>query len=132
MNKLMILAILVVYKAFNDKSLSIVVNEDNHEYIVNDVVIDNIDSIDSIDGGIISASTSANGNVYCKTIYVDNIISIQFTDKRAIVGMKWYSNVATWNDVDKSVAESTPLPTLLSYLHLYTSSFKYYYLCFNS
>ena len=85
MNKLMILAILVAYKAFNNKSLSIVVNEDNHEYVVNDVIID---SIDSINGDTISVFTSANGDVYCKTIYIDNIISIQFTDKAAIVGMK--------------------------------------------
>ena len=81
----MILAILVAYKAFNDKSLTIVVNEDNHEYVVNDVVID---GIDSIDGGAISVFTSANGDVYYKTIYIDDIISIQFTDKAAIVGMK--------------------------------------------
>ena len=116
MNKLMILAILVAYKAFNNKSLTIMINEDNHEYVVNDVVID---SIDSINGDTISVFTIANGDVYCKTIYIDNIIGIQFTDKRAIVGMKWYSNVATWNDVDKSVAESTPPTTLLSYHYSY-------------
>lgn len=81
----MILAIIVAYKAFNDKSLTIVINEDNHDYVVNDVIID---SIDSIDGDTISVFTSANGNVYCKTIYIDNIIGIQFTDKRAVVGMK--------------------------------------------
>ena len=85
MNKLMILAILVAYKAFNNKSLTIVVNEYNHEYVVNDVVID---SIDTIDGGTISVFTSANDDVYCKTINIDDIIGIQFTDKRAIVGMK--------------------------------------------
>lgn len=85
MNKLMILSILVAYKAFNNKSLTIVVNEDNHEYVVNDAVID---SIDSIDGGTVSVFTSANGNVYCKTINIDDIIGIQFTDKAAIVGMK--------------------------------------------
>ena len=85
MNKLMILAILIAYKSFNNKSLTIVVNEDNHEYVVNDVVID---SIDSIDGGTISVFTSANDNVYCKTICIDDIVSIQFTDKAAIVGMK--------------------------------------------
>ena len=81
----MILAILIAYKAFNNKSLTIVVNEYDHEYVVNDVVID---SIDSIDGGTISVFTSDNGDVYCKTIYVDDIISIQFMDKRAVVGMK--------------------------------------------
>ena len=85
MNKLMILAILIAYKAFNNKSLTIVVNEDNHEYVVNDAVID---SIDSIDGGTVSVFTSANGDVYCRTINIDDIISIQFTDKAAIVGMK--------------------------------------------
>ena len=81
----MILAILIAYKAFNNKSLTIVVNEDNYEYVVNDVVID---SIDSIDGGTISVFTSANDDVYCKTINIDDIIGIQFTDKAAIVGMK--------------------------------------------
>lgn len=81
MNKLMVLAILEAYKAFNDKSLTMVINEHNHEYVVNNVVIDNINS------DTISASTSANGNVYCKTIYVDDIISIQFTDHRSLVGM---------------------------------------------
>lgn len=81
----MILAVLVAYKAFNNKSLTIVVNEDNHEYVVNNVVID---SIDSIDGGTISVFTSANGDVYYKTINIDDIISVQFTDKAAIVGMK--------------------------------------------
>ena len=81
----MILAILVAYKAFNNKSLTIVVNEDNHDYVVNDAIID---GIDSINGGTISVFTSANGDVYCKTIYVDDIIGIQFTDKAAIVGMK--------------------------------------------
>lgn len=85
MNKLMILAILVAYKAFNDQSLSIVVNEDNHEYVVNDVVID---SIDSINGDTISVFTNSNGDVYCKTIYVDNIIGIQFQDEATLVGMK--------------------------------------------
>lgn len=85
MNKLMILAILIAYKAFNNKSLTIVVNEDNHEYVVNDAVID---SIDSIDGGTVSVFTSANGDVYYRTINIDDIIGIQFTDKAAIVGMK--------------------------------------------
>lgn len=81
----MILAILIAYKAFNNKSLTIVVNEDSHDYVANDVVID---SINNIDGGTVSVFTSANGNVYCRTINIDDIISIQFTDKAAIVGMK--------------------------------------------
>lgn len=85
MNKLMILAILIAYKAFNNKSLSIVVNEGECEYVVNDAVID---SIDSIDGGTVSVFTSANGDIYCRTINIDDIIGIQFMDKRAVVGMK--------------------------------------------
>lgn len=85
MNKLMILAILIAYKAFNNKSLTIVVNEGEGEYVVNDVVID---SINNIDGGTISVFTSANGDVYCKTIEIDDIVGIQFTDKRAVVGIK--------------------------------------------
>nr|DAT58628.1 MAG TPA: hypothetical protein [Crassvirales sp.] len=75
MNKEMILAILVAYKAFNDKSLTIVVNEGNHEYVVNNAIIDDIDTIDC---DTISVFTNNNGTIYCKTIYVDNIVDIQF------------------------------------------------------
>lgn len=75
MNKTMILAILIDYKAFNDKSLTIVVNEDNHEYVVNNAIIDDIDTIDC---DTISVFTNNNGTIYCKTIYVDNIVGIQF------------------------------------------------------
>lgn len=82
MNKLMILAILVAYKAFNDKSLSIVVNEGEGEYVANDVVID------CIDGDNISISSWTNSGVYGKTININDIIGIQFADKAAIVGMK--------------------------------------------
>ena len=72
MNKEMILAILVAYKAFNDKSLTIVVNEGEGEYVVNDVVID------TIDGDNISASSWTNSGVYGKTINVNDIVGIQF------------------------------------------------------
>lgn len=75
MNKVMILAILVAYKAFNDKSFTIVVNEDNYEYVVNNAIIDGIDSIDC---DTISVFSNTNGDIYCKTIYIDNIIGIQF------------------------------------------------------
>ena len=71
----MILAILVAYKAFNDKSFTIVVNEDNYEYVVNNAIIDGIDSIDC---DTISVFSNTNGDIYCKTIYIDNIIGIQF------------------------------------------------------
>ena len=68
----MILAILVAYKAFNDKSLSIVVNEGEGEYVANDVVID------SIDGDNISFLSWTNSGVYGKTINVNDIVGIQF------------------------------------------------------
>lgn len=82
MNKLMILAILVAYKAFNDQSLSIVVNEGEGEYVANNAIID------SIDGDNISVLSYTNSGVYGKTININDIISIQFTDKAALVGMK--------------------------------------------
>ena len=72
MNKEMILAILVAYKAFNDKSLTVVVNEGEGEYVVNNAIID------SIDGDNISISSWTNSGVYGKTIYVDDIVGIQF------------------------------------------------------
>ena len=72
MNKVMILAILVAYKAFNDKSLSIIVNEDNHEYVANKVVID------SIDDDNISFSSWTHSGVYGKTVNINDIVGIQF------------------------------------------------------
>lgn len=68
----MILAILVAYKAFNDKSLTIVVNEGEGEYVVNDVVIN------SIDGDNISVLSWTYSGVYGKTINIDDITGIQF------------------------------------------------------
>lgn len=82
MNKVMILAILVAYKAFNDKSLSIIVDEGEGKYTANNVVIDNIDSDN------ISISSWTYTGVYGKTINIDNIIDIQFADHMALVGMK--------------------------------------------
>ena len=72
MNKVMILAILVAYKAFNDKSLTVVVNEGEGEYVANDAIID------SIDGDNISISSWTNSGVYGKTINVNDIVGIQF------------------------------------------------------
>lgn len=82
MNKLMILAILVAYKAFNNKSLTIVVNEGDGEYVANNVIIDNID------GDNISFSSWTYSGVYGKTINVNDIIGIQFQDEATLVGMK--------------------------------------------
>ena len=72
MNKEMILAILVAYKAFNDKSLTVVVNEGEGEYVANDVVIDNID------GYNISFLSWTYSGVYGKTININDIVGIQF------------------------------------------------------
>ena len=83
MNKVMILAILVAYKAFNDKSLIIRVNEGEGEYVVNKAIIDNID-----DNNNISFSSWTYSGVYGKTINIDDIVGIQFMDEKAVVGMK--------------------------------------------
>ena len=82
MNKTMISAILVAYKDFNDKSLTIVVNEGAGEYVANRVVIDNID------GNNISVSSWTYSGVYGKTININDIIGIQFQDKKTLVGIK--------------------------------------------
>ena len=82
MNKVMILAILVAYKAFNDKSLTVVVNEGEGEYVANDV------TINSVDGDNISVSSWTHSGVYGKIINVNNIIGIQFQDEATLVGMK--------------------------------------------
>ena len=68
----MILAILVAYKAFNDKSLTVVINEGEGEYVANNAVID------SIDGDNISISSWTNSGIYGKTINVNDIVGIQF------------------------------------------------------
>ena len=68
MNKEMILAILVAYKAFNDKSLTIRTNE----YVVDAA------NIDSIDGDNINVSAWSNIGIYCATINIDDIVGIQF------------------------------------------------------
>lgn len=69
----MILAILVAYKAFNDKSLSIVVNEGEGEYVVNFAIID------SIDNDTVSLLSYANDDNYSRiTININDITGIQF------------------------------------------------------
>ena len=69
MDKVMILAILVAYKAFNDKSLTVVTDE----YVVNFAVID------AIDNDTVSILSYANNDNYGKiTIKIDDITGIQF------------------------------------------------------
>lgn len=72
MNKTMIVAILIDYKIFNDKSLTMRINEGEGEYVANDVVID------SIDENNISFSSWTCKGVYGKTINIDDIVGIQF------------------------------------------------------
>lgn len=69
MNKVMILAILVAYKTFNDKSLTVVTDE----YVVNFAVID------TINNGTVSLLSYANDDNYGRiTINIDDITGIQF------------------------------------------------------
>ena len=72
MNKEMILAILVAYKAFNDKSLTIVANEGDGEYVASNTIID------SIDGDNISFLSWTYSGVYGKTININDTVGIQF------------------------------------------------------
>ena len=72
MNKTMILAILVAYKAVNDKSLTIRVDEGEGEYVANNVIID------GMDGNNISFSSWTHSGVYGKTININDIVGIQF------------------------------------------------------
>ena len=68
MNKVMILAILVAYKAFNDKSLTVVTDE----YVVNFAVID------AIDNDTVSILSYANNDNYGRiTININDIVGIQ-------------------------------------------------------
>ena len=69
MNKTMILAILIAYKAFNDRSLTVVTDD----YVVNFAVINTIDD-DSV-----SLLSYANDDNYGRiTIKIDDITGIQF------------------------------------------------------
>lgn len=69
----MILAILVAYKAFNDKSLTIRVNEPDFKYVVDNIVIE------SIDNDTVTVLSYANDDYYGRTIInIDDIVGIQF------------------------------------------------------
>lgn len=72
MDKTMIVAILIDYKIFNDKSLTMRINEGEGEYVANNVIIDSIDSDN------ISISSWTHSGVYGKTINIDDIVGIQF------------------------------------------------------
>ena len=74
MNKILVISLLNAYAVINDGCLTIVTDENvfNDCYVLN-LAIDHV-CIDSNKGQV--------------SIELDDIIGIQFTDKRAVVGMK--------------------------------------------
>lgn len=70
MNKTMILAILVAYKAFNNKALTISTNE----HVFNDATVSSIDDM------FVTVSSQCDGDddIYTYTINIDSIVGIQF------------------------------------------------------
>ena len=70
MNKVMILAILVAYKAFNNKSLTIATDE----HVYNDVTIGDIDDMFVT----VSSQCDTDDDTYTYTIRIDSIVGIQF------------------------------------------------------
>ena len=70
MNKVMILAILVAYKAFNNKSLTIATDE----HVYNDVTIGDIDDMFVT----VSSQCDTDDDIYTYIINIDSIVDIQF------------------------------------------------------
>lgn len=70
MNKVMILAILIAYKAFNNKSLTIVTDE----HVYNDVTIGDIGDMFVT----VSSQCDTDDDTYTYTIRIDSIVGIQF------------------------------------------------------
>ena len=68
MNKVMILAILVAYKAFNNKSLTIATDE----HVYNDATVSSIDDM------FVTISSRYDDDTYTNTINIADITSIQF------------------------------------------------------
>lgn len=66
----MILAILIDYKVFNDKSLTIVTDE----HVYNDVTIGDIDNMFVT----VSSQCDTDDDTYTYTIRIDSIVGIQF------------------------------------------------------
>lgn len=70
MNKVMILAIIVAYKAFNDKSLTIATDE----HVFNDATISSIDDMFVT----VSSQCDSDDDIYTYAIRIDSIVGIQF------------------------------------------------------
>jgi hypothetical protein len=70
MSKVMILAILIAYKAFNDKSLTIATDE----HVYNNAIIS------SIGDRFVTVSSQCDGddNTYTYTININSVVGIQF------------------------------------------------------
>lgn len=70
MNKVMILAILVAYKAFNDKSLTIATDE----HVFSNAIVNSIDDM------FVTVSSKCDDDVdtYTYSININNITGIQF------------------------------------------------------
>ena len=70
MNKVMILAILVAYKAFNNKSLTIATDE----HVYNNATVSDIDDM------FVTVSSQCDGDddTYTYTININSIVGIQF------------------------------------------------------
>ena len=70
MNKLMILAILIAYKAVNDKSLTIATDE----HVYNDAIVNSIDDMFVT----VSSQCDCDNDTYTYTININSIVGIQF------------------------------------------------------
>ena len=70
MNKVMILAVLVAYKAFNDKSLTIATNE----HVFSNVIVSSIEDMFVT----VSSQCDSDDDIYTYTIRIDSIVGIQF------------------------------------------------------
>ena len=70
MNKVMILAILVAYKAFNDKSLTIATDE----HVYSDAIVDSIDDMFVT----FSSQCDDDDDTYTYTVNINSIVGIQF------------------------------------------------------
>ena len=70
MNIVMILAILVAYRAFNDKSLTIATDE----HVFSNAIVNSIDDMFVT----VSSKCDSDDDIYTYTIRIDSIVGIQF------------------------------------------------------
>lgn len=70
MNKLMILAILIAYKAFNNQSLTIATDE----HVYSNAIVNSIDDMFVT----VSSKCDADDDTYTYSININNIVDIQF------------------------------------------------------